>query len=96
MFLRCIFFFSVVREVTEEMLAVGGVTGENGNGWEEVEFLDEDRDIDLEVWIVFIFLSRYMYRRDYVRTDVRCRGHLGCPFSCPSLYFQFFLSFGTS
>ena len=73
------------------MSAVGGVTGENGDGWEEVELLDEDRDIDLEVWMLFIFLSRYIYRRDDVRTDVRYRGHLGCPYACP-----FYLSFGTS
>ena len=77
---------SVIREVTEEMLAVGGVTGENGDGWEEVELLDEGQDIMPEVWMVFIFLSRYIYRRDDVRTDVRCRWHLGCPYACPSLF----------
>ena len=75
----------------QSLSPVGGVTGENGDGWEEVELLDEDQDIMPEVWMVFIFLSRYIYRRDDVRTDVRYRGHLGCPYACP-----FYLSFGTS
>lgn len=57
MFLRCNFRY----QVTEETLAVGGVTKENGKGWEEVELLDEDRDIDPEVWMVFFFLSKYIY-----------------------------------
>lgn len=55
---------SVVYQVTGETLKVGGITDENGDGWEEVELPDKNRDNDPEVWILFIFCLGIYIRKE--------------------------------
>lgn len=68
------FFVSVACQATEKTLAVGAVTEENRNSWEDVELLDEDRDMDPEVWMVLNFYLDIRMERDYMRTDVGTSG----------------------
>ena len=74
-------------------LAVGSVPEENGDGWEDVKLLDEDRDNDPEVWMVLISLYRYMYSKNWCENRHKVTAAPRLPLCLPFRLFSFFCSF---